>query len=161
MSAMGYFHVLLAIEGEEEKLALRDLREEELIAQFVKPYKRGETLLIGDKVVALDRVHSVRILVSGEHSKVLLARERQRRIDAEDVLNRESAGMFIVRSHELGPDDLANLSADVTPKFIKRLPGNKPGLAAVFANNPWMLAIVGGLVVTVVAAYITKKIGLT
>lgn len=161
MSNMGYFHVLLTYDGKDEQFALRDLDEAELKDKFVKPYNRGDTFLVGSKVTAPGKVAAVRILVSSEHSKVMLEREKQRRIDADTVSNREPNGLVVLRLHNMGPDDLAGLSADVTSKYIKRADGGRPARVTKVLSHPLVAVVILGLLVVVAGAYITKKLGLT
>lgn len=161
MSNTGYFHVLLTYEGKDEEFGIRDLSEVDLKDKFVKPYNRGDTFLVGNKVTAPDKVTAVRILVSSEHSKVLLEREQQRRVAADDVINRTDPGFFILRAHTMGSEDLAGLSVDVTQRYIKRLPGSRPGPASGFFNHPWMLAVVAAAVSGLIVAFLAKTLGLT
>lgn len=70
--------------------------------------------------------------------------------------NRDSDSVFFISlGRGYAPEDIEEAGSNVTERFINAPPGQeRSGLAAKVVNNPWVVAIVGGVVVAGIVAWL-------
>ncbi|PJK07631.1 hypothetical protein CO610_08240 [Lysobacteraceae bacterium NML95-0200] len=157
---VAFYQVLIAVEQEPNKLrqVFEDLDESELKPKLVIPYKKGTSLICGNEVIPVSQIRKIHIVRTTHRNEVEREDLHSKSVREIDRLNRESSGVvFISPGFGYDPVDILEAGEDVTRKFITGHPGAAAGLPplARFAGNPWLVTVVGGLVV----AYLIWKFG--
>lgn len=151
---MAFFHVLLTFQGapNEARCVLMDLSERELKKQFMKPYRRGTTMLAGTEIIDTMDIHSATIIKTertNEQERKDIQEASQRHLDET---NRQSSLVFMGPPHGYDLEDIVEAGFDVTKTYITTPPGHgKTSLLSAVINHPWISAIATGLVVAGVA----------
>lgn len=155
---MPYHHVIAKIGAEEKFRELfTDLSVEELSERFVQPYENGNPFFSGNDLISPNDLRSVQIIRTERQNEI--ERNEINRKDREriDRLNNSDSGFFLVSiGGGYEPQDIAESGEDHTHTFIKGHPGFKAGR---WAPSIKVMAWVGGIVATVVAAGIVKWLG--
>ena len=154
---MAYFHLLLSFKNEpnDVRCILTDLSERELKNQFIRPYKRGSTMLAGTEVIDTMDIHSITIIktdCTNDQERNEIYESSRKHIDD---MNRQGGLVFLGPPQGYEPEDIVEAGEDVTKKYITSPPGHDKGLLSAAFNHPWIIAIV----TSVVAAGIVKVFG--
>lgn len=152
---MPYHHVIAKIGAEEEFRELfTDLTVEELGERFIKHYEKGNPFFSANDLISPNDLRSVKIIRTERRNEV--ERDEINRKDRESIdrLNASDSGVFFV-SIGVGyePQDIAEAGEDLTHTFIKGHPGFNAGR---WGPSIKVIAWVGGIIATVVAAGIVK-----
>ncbi|GAB5605378.1 hypothetical protein [Sideroxyarcus sp. TK5] len=155
---MPYHHVIAKV-GTEVKFRelFTDLTFEDLSERFVKPYEKGTSFFSGNDLISPNDLRSVQIIRTERKNEV--ERDEINRKDRESIdrLNNSSSSVFIVSvGGGYEPQDIAEAGEDLTHTFIKGHPGFKAGR---WDPSIKVVAWVGGIVATVIAAGIVKWLG--
>ncbi len=155
---MSYYHVIAKVGAEERFCSLfTDINVEELRERFVKPYENGTSFFSGNALISPNDLRSIQIIRTERQNEV--ERDEINRKDRESIdrLNNSSSSVFIVSvGGGYEPQDIAEAGEDCTHTFIKGHPGFKARNWEPFIK---VIAWVGGIVATVVAAGIVKWLG--
>ena len=67
-----FLHVIVTLRGEKERprLLFADLDEAGLKRKFIKPYRRGERIVIGNDLISLSETAAVRIIEKVSRKKL-------------------------------------------------------------------------------------------
>jgi hypothetical protein len=155
---MPYHHVIAKIGAEEKfRVLFTDLTIEELGERFVKPYEKGNLFFSGNDLISPNDLRSVQIIRTERQNEVERGEINRKDRESIDRLNDSDSGVFFV-SLGVGyePQDIAEAGEDLTNAFIKGHPGFKAGR---WESSIKVIAWVGGIVATVVAAGIIKSLG--
>lgn len=155
---MAYHHVIARV-GEDDKFRIlfTDLSFTDLKKRFIVPYERGISFFSGNDFIAPKDLHFVRVVQTECTEK-----EERERINNESLvqiekINRENNGtVFISPGSGYDPEDIAEAGEDITHSVIKGPPGFRARKWGVSTN---VLALVTGIVATVVAAGVIKWLG--
>ena len=149
---MPYYHVLVAAEPEPSRLRglLSDLAEAELLAKFVAPYRRGGDLVCGNEILPLGSLRRVHIAHTKQNEATERRQMNEKSLAEIAALNREPGGLvFLSPGRGYDPEDILEVSEDVTEKFIDGPPGHasRTGPVGLLLNNQWTVAVGTGLIV--------------
>jgi hypothetical protein len=155
---MTYYHVLLKLRDASDKVrcVFSDLTAKELEDKFLTPYRRGQRTLAGAEVIDTMAITSTQIVETNRLSDVE-RREIQEKSGREiEEINRSSDSIVLIsigRGHE--PEDIEEAGTDVTASFIHAPPGQGQSNPAIeMFNNPWLVAVAGGVVVAAITAWL-------
>lgn len=155
---MSHHHVIAKV-GSESKLRVlfADLDATALSERFIKPYEKGTPFFSGNDLISPNDLRSVQIVRTERPDAD--ERDELNRKDRESIdrLNDPSSGVFFLSvGGGYEPQDIAEAGVDVTHEFIKGHPGFKAGQ---WEPSMKVVAWVGGIIATVVAAGIVKWLG--
>lgn len=152
-----YFHVLVKMNKAPEKLIFLfgDLTEKELKSRFIKPYKRKETLVRGNDLIALSDVSAVHIVRTKKKKDVCLKELQVSSGEQIDEMNKDSdeTGVVIISAGSGWEDeDIVEVGEDVTNHYIH---GGCQGDTWFnkIANNQWTIALGTGLILLLLGAF--------
>lgn len=158
LKKMPYHHVIAKIGTDDRYRPLfSDLSATELQQRFVIHYERNASFFSGNDLIAPSDLRSLKIVRTERPDQT--EREEINRADRAhiDEMNRTSNGIFLVSAGGgYAPEDIEQAGEDVTHSFIKGPPGFKSGR---FAPSLKVIAWIGGIIATVVAAGIIKWLG--
>lgn len=145
------YHVLTADRTDPSKFRalFTDLDRRGVRTQFLKPFLEGRDILWQGKVHRTADIAAVQIRETespAAEELQILQRESRDRIDR---LNREGGIVIVSVGHGHSVDDLVYAGQDVTPQFLTEPPGSANQR---WFRNPWVVTIVGGLIVATLAA---------
>lgn len=155
---MPYFHVLVAFRDAPNKIKCiySDLSGSDLESKFLKPYRAGRSTLSGSEIIDITSIVSTQIIETARIMELELNDIQKKSWEEIEDFNRQSNSVTLVsigRGHE--PEDIVEGGADVTSKFITAPPGQQASSSlSMILNHPWVVAILGGLVVAGVAAWL-------
>ncbi len=156
-AAMTYYHVLVELRDAPKKVRciFSNLAAKELESKFLKPYRRGQRMLVGTEVIDTMAITSARIVETNHTSDVELQGVQQKsRREIDDINRRSESVVFISVGRGYAPEDIEEAGADITARFIDSPPGQgQSDLATRLLNHPWVVAIVGGVIVAGIAAW--------
>ncbi len=153
---MSYYHVLITTDTfiDKPKCVLTDLSERALKKSFLKPYMQGRRILCGNEIYDSLAVRSVIIIETSRTIEIELNEANEKDLREISWRNREDPG-FVFFSLGIGtkPEDISCIGMDVTNKFITAPPGQAGfgGKILAFIYNPWVITVVGGLIVILLA----------
>ena len=123
---MTYFHVRITSKSEPSQPEVElDISLEELMERFVRPYERGQPIVIAGRTVSSEDIGRIQLNETERDSTSLNAK----------ILSQQEARRtysFVDQHGRLRPEMLADNGRDVTPRFIT----GKPGHAAETATYP-------------------------
>lgn len=122
---MPYYHVLVAFEGKPNDLdaLFMDASESAVRTCFLKPYKKGTSVISGNRVLPVASIRKVHIVRTDRESKAVLADLVKADRAATDELNRNSP-VFFLGNIMYGQDtDIVDGGEDVTASFVTGPPG--------------------------------------
>lgn len=155
---MTYYHVLIELQDDPKKVRciFSDLTSKALESKFLKPYRRGQRMLVGTEVVDTMAITSTRIVETNRTSDIELREIQERSRNEIDEFNRSSDSVVLIstgRGHVL--EDIEEAGANVTTRFIKTPPGQgQSDLFARILSHPWVVAVVGGIIVAGIVAWL-------
>lgn len=154
---MTYYHVLVELRDTPKRVRciFSDLTAKELEGKFLKPYRRGQRMLVETEVIDTMAITSTRIIETCRVSDVELQEIQQKSRREIDDINRHSDSIvFIGVGRGYAPEDIEEAGAEVTECFINSPPGqSRSDLAARLLNHPWVVGIAGGVIVAGIAAW--------
>lgn len=153
------FHHVLAKVGADDKLRVlfADLSAVGLKESFVQPYEKGHAFFSGNDLISPTNLCSVQIIRTERSEETERDEINRRDRESIDRLNSSSRDVFVVSiGGGYEPGDIAEVGVDVTHHFIKGPPGFKAGK---WDPSKKVLAWIGGIVATVVAAGVVKWLG--
>ncbi len=119
---MDHFHVFIRQEADATlRVLARDLTEEEIKRQVVKPYRRGTAIVHGGTIVPVASLREVRVCKTGARFEEAYSSEHAAQSKRMDDLNREGGVIFI--SAGPGYDDMGDAFENVTLGF-PQFPGH-------------------------------------
>lgn len=147
---MAYFHVFLRLDkadGDYEQI-FSDLSESELKDRFLKAYRKGQDILAKGRIVKAGQINSLLIVRTKDANDVTRERINNASLDRISRMNREPGGMIIISPGSgYDPVDILEEGEDVTVHYIDAPPGLGKVVAwESLANHPWIVTIVGGLI---------------
>lgn len=153
---MSYYHVLVKFAGNPEAIECiySDLSVSELNSLFLKPYGKGEKALSGAKVVDVMSITWTQIIQTERPSAAELNDIQEKSRKEIQELNRDSSVVFISIGRGYDPEDISEAGKDVTSVYVTSPPGGKQSVLAAVANHQWVVAIIGGLVVAGLVAWL-------
>ena len=161
---MSFYHVLTFSEprDKEAQVILSNLSEQELLDRFVSHYRSGSDLVVGGDIISMSRLRKVIIVRTDDLEEAVRARINDQSLDEAAAFNRSSDSVVLITAGRgYDAEDILEDGEDVTSDFIGGAPGYaKPAAGASLAgesaaegrvqralNHPWIVSIVGGLVV--------------
>lgn len=154
---MTYFHVLVEFQDAPKKARciFSDLTSKELESKFLRPYRRGQRMLVGSEVIDTMTITSARIIETRKTSDAELQEIQKKSHQEIDDFNRDPSTVVLISiGRGYDPEDIEEAGEDVTARFINLPPGYHPGLATQIFNHPWVIAIAGGVIVAGIAAWL-------
>lgn len=155
---MPYHHVIAKVGAEERfRILFTDLSVEDLNERFVKPYEKGNSFFSGNDLVSPSDLRSIQIIRTEQQNEV--ERDEINRQDREriDRMNNSDPSIFVVSvGGGYEPQDITEVGEDLTHTFIKGPPGYKAGR---WEPSMKVIAWIGGIIATVLAAGIVKWLG--
>lgn len=156
--SMFYHHVVGKVGTEKGfRVLFTDLTVEELSKCFIKPYEKGNSFFSGNELISPNDLRSVQIIRTERQDEI--ERDEINRKDRERIgrLNDSDSGvMFVSVGGGYEPQDIAEAGEDLTHTFIRGYPGFKAGR---WEPSIKVIAWVGGIVATIVAAGIVNWLG--
>jgi hypothetical protein len=156
---MDHFHVFIRQEADATlRVLARDLTEEEIKSQVVKPYGRGTSIVHGGTIVPVASLRELRICKTGAPFEQAYSSEHADQSKRVDELNREGGVIFI--SPGPGYDDMADAFENVTDQFLRgKEPGDagRPSLLVSISNHPIVSTVLGGVVLAGLVFYLGWK----
>ncbi len=155
---MSYLHVSVKFRDAPEKVRciFSDLSEKELEANFLKPYRLGRATLSGAEVIDVNSIVSTQIIETQRVSELELKEIQDISWKEIQEYNRHSDSVVVVSpGHGYNSEDIAEAGSDVTSRYITSPPGHQTSsIVSSALNHQWVVAIIGGLVVAGVAAWL-------
>ncbi|MDW9888853.1 hypothetical protein GOC40_12195 [Sinorhizobium meliloti] len=154
MAERNFFHVVIWT-GQNDKAVFLfgDLSERDLKSNFIRPYRRGHKLIVDGNLYDVASFSAVRIIETKRPKDEMLKElqiDSMRRIDE---FNRDSPFVLISPGQGWNDEDIIDTGTNVTSKYINGPPGSV-GVMAEALNHPWILTIVGGIIVAALAAFL-------
>ena len=152
---MKFYHVLISHEKEPDGLRqiFEDLDKNELEQKFLRPYRKGKSLIFGGEVVPVKQIKKVHIVRTDQCNEVERDKLLRKSIQLIEKLNVESDGSFVIPS-AMGsyPGDILEAGVDVTETYLPDSPGYEAGSSPFsrFVAHPMVVMVVGSLVVAFV-----------
>ncbi|MEA9761797.1 MULTISPECIES: hypothetical protein [Xanthomonas] len=156
----GHFHhVFVTLKGADKKQALFvDLSPSELKKRFVRPYKKGEPVLLDDYTVIQTRDitwTSIRTTVkAAEPTLKRLEEESQRHTDE---LNNMDGPVMFPGHFFWSNEDLVEEGADVTGSYLNGAPGE---ISSYQRFRAWLLDNLGKTTIALLLAGLATWLGL-
>ena len=145
---MHYFHVFVRQEGDANlRVLARDLEEQEITRQIVKPYRRGTSIVHGGKIIPIASLRELRICKTDAIFEQAYSAAHAAHSKEMDELN-QGGGVFFVSAGP-GYDDMAESFENVTDRFLRgKEPADagRPSLFVSISNHPIVSTVVGGVV---------------
>jgi len=153
---VSYFHVLVKFSGDNEAIEciFKDLSQEQLKRQFLKPYRKGNRLLSGARVIDVMSIAWTQIIHTERLSEIELKIIQERSLQEIQDFNRNSSVVLISAGRGYADEDIAEAGEDVTAMFIKHPPGAAPSVVVSILNHQWVVAVIGGIIVAGVVAWL-------
>ena len=115
---MTYFHVRITPKSEPSETEVElDISLEELMERFVRPYERGQPIVIAGRTVSSEDIRRIQLNESEQDSTILNA-TMMRQEEAQQSYS------FVDQHGRLRPEMLADNGRDVTSRFITGEPGH-------------------------------------
>ena len=109
---MTYFHVRITPKSEPSETEVElDISLEELMERFVRPYERGQPIVIAGRTVSSEDIRRIQLNESEQDSTILNA-AMMRQEEAQQSYS------FVDQHGRLRPEMLADNGRDVTSRFI-------------------------------------------
>lgn len=147
---MAYFHVFLRFDQADVdyEQIFSDLSESQLKDRFLKPYRKANDILAKGRIVKAAQINSLLIVRTKDTNDVTRERINSASLNRISEMNREPGGMIIFSPGSgYDPEDILEEGEDVTADYIDGPPGSgKVMVWASLANHPWVVTIVGGLI---------------
>ena len=155
---MPFHHVIAKVRPEDKpRVLFTDLSVDELRERFIRPYEKGVAFFSGNDLISPTDLRSVQIIRTDRPDQT--ERDEINRKDREHIesLNDPNSAIFFLSvGGGYQPQDIAEVGTDVTHDFIGGHPGFKAGK---WEPSMKVLAWVGGIAATVVAAGAVKWLG--
>lgn len=154
----GFLHVVVKLSGEPKPRCLfSDLSSSDLRSKFVRPYRSGQSIMVGNRVVSLSQVTEVRIIQTAANMATSLKEVQRESLNRIERFNREVHGAFLISAGSGWEDeDIVETGEDVTANYVQGPPGHGlsgwAGTAIAFAKDQWVVTIGGGLMLLLIAA---------
>jgi hypothetical protein len=156
---MDYYHVIIKTVGTSSwEMLYADLSLSDLQNRFLKPYRRGRPFLATSRIIKPSELQSIRIIKTVDTEGE--ARDRINKADLADIaeMNRSSEIMIISPGIGHMPEHLAEAGEDVTGEMLNYGPGS---LSSIFCASKKVVGWTLGIIAAVIAAAVTKWLGLT
>jgi hypothetical protein len=153
-----FLHVVVTLRGEGKKpprFLFGDLDEAGLKRKFLKPYRRGESIVVGNDLVPLPEVRTVKIVETDEPREVCLTQLQKQSSEAIDRFNahaRETGAVLISIGSGWADEDIVEAGEDVTDRYIKSGPGSEQNALLSYVWNKWGIAIICGIIGSAIVA---------
>lgn len=149
---MAYYQVLVSVEQNPDDLrqVFTDLGENDLKSKLVTPYKKGTSLICGNEIIPVPKIRKIHIVQTSRPNETERKELNTKSIRKIDQFNRESTSIvWISAGRGYDPLDILEAGEDVTAKCLPWHPGvaSGPSYLGRFIHNPWVVAVIGGLVV--------------
>ncbi len=155
-----YFHVLVEKQTNKSEILFLDLNEKELKKLFVKPYKKGKDIFIDGVIHKNESISKVFLVKTSKPSNEELEVLKKKSTEWLDRVNSEPGPRIIGLGSGWKKEDIVDAGKNITTDYIKRPPDNSTSLLNSFASNPWVIRIIGGLIVVFLTYLISKYFGL-
>lgn len=158
---MPYYHVFAEFEDKDASVEtiFMDLMEADLKTRFLKPYKKGTSLISGNRVMPVTKMSKIYVIRTERESKAELLDLQKTSREQIDRLNRDSSGVFFLSLGSGYADaDIREVGIDVTATYVTTPPGNgAEGTPIKLAK--WVLTNAWGVAAGVAAAGIAWWFG--
>lgn len=148
-----FYHVLIKIRGEREDLLLWDLSQSALKQKFLKPYRSGKKIPVSGKIIDPHALESVRIIMTNECRNEAMERLMTESILSTNKINENNRGAYFIGSIYGSNTDIEHAGTEVTKEFIIDAPGSAKTIG-YYINHPWVLTVLGGLIVAILVALV-------
>jgi len=165
---MRFYHVLASFEPQsgEVRTVFSNLSEQELLDRFVQPYRAGLDIVVGNEIFPIGRIRKLFIVRTDDLEESVRAAINERSVREISEINRSSNSVVMISAGRgYDPEDILEDGEDVSSEFI----GGPPGYAkqapvatqpvavsrsrpVTLLNHPWVVSVVGGLIVAAVIA---------
>ncbi|WDZ81055.1 hypothetical protein PWG15_25240 (plasmid) [Ensifer adhaerens] len=149
-----YFHVVAwTRQSTEDPIFLfGDLSETQLKRQFVRPYRIGGKLHLGQRVLNAAELTRVMIIETLEpKAEVLKALQERSLRQIEEVNLHTSWEYWVSTGYGWDDDDITYAGNDVTARYVRGRPGS-PSLLYQIAHSHWLRVVGAGLVLLAISA---------
>ena len=156
-----FFHVVIKSKMHSKKWCciFRDLSLKELKRRFIKPYKLNEKFLSEGKLYSFDEISEIVIVRTEELHRSVLTKAKEESRKRMKEANSNSIGIMIRVPSGVHDFEIKDYGDNVTSEFIQVGPGSGTNLSKLrlFLKNPWLVRIVGGLIVAGIMLYFGLK----
>lgn len=149
-----YFHVVAwTRQSTEDPIFLfGDLSETQLKRQFVRPYRSGGKLHLGQRVLNAAELMGARIIETVEPKAEALKAMQERSLRQIDEVNSHTSWEYWVSTgYGWDDEDIAYAGNDVTTRYVNGRPGS-PSLSYQIVHSHWLRVVGAGLVLLAISA---------
>ena len=154
---MSYLHVTIKTKNSNCWLCIfKDLSVSELNRNLIKPYRLGKDIYYDGKILSPNDITQVRIIKTEcEHEKELkvLQEESYKKVQEFNCINQSL--VRISAGDGYSDSEINKCGKDLTNSYISSGPGVGTSFTAVaeFIKHPWVVRVVGGLVLFALIRY--------
>lgn len=149
---MSYLHVLVQKKGDNNWICIfKDLQENDLNKQFIKPYKLGRSLFYDGNILAVNDITNICIIRSdNNHEQELKILQEE-----NDRKNDEPGQMAVFLGIGWEDYEIKDCGVNVTTDYLKEAPGlgTVGSQISEFIKHPWVVRVLGGFILLLVATY--------
>lgn len=152
-----YYHVVVEKINGTKDVLYRDLSKKDLKKHFVKTYKKGDDVFIEDTIHKIQTIKKVQIIKTEYNFEDELEAFENEENESREKANRTPGPILLPIA--LGESDIVFRGKDVTSHYINKAPSKSPNLFSRIINSPWTVRIIGGVILIVIAWYLSKHFG--
>jgi hypothetical protein len=153
---MSYYHVTIQTKNSENWICIfKDLSEADLKKNFLKPYKLGNSIYSNGNILSPTEI--IQIIINktdNKHEDELKAVQDESYREVVDYNRRNPHTLLVSAGRGHNDYEINECGDNVTDKFISSGPGHGTPLTifSEFIKHPWVVRIVGGLILIAVTA---------
>tara|TARA_R110002050_G_scaffold65444_1_gene141708 strand:- start:2030 stop:2518 length:489 start_codon:yes stop_codon:yes gene_type:complete len=153
-----YFHVVAKDEKNKEEVLLKDLSKKELKKLFLKPFEKGNNLLIEGTIYKNDEIKKVQIIKTEDTFDKSIENYDNQQNESRSKLNDEQygRGVVFIGPHFSQDIDILECGEIVTVQFLTKAPKSSSSKLYKFFHNPWIVGI-GGTIIAAIAIWLIAK----
>ena len=143
---MSKFHVVIKTKSNDSwRCCFKNLSEKELIDSFVKSYKKGKDIIVDGEIISTKEINYVVISKTDKTEKEelkIVQETSYQKIQERNRDNRDSCISIISAVNGWRDYEIKDCGENVTSYYLTSGAGE-----IGFINSPWVITVVGGLVV--------------
>ncbi len=153
-----YFHVVAKDGTKNEEVLFRDLPKKDLKKLFLKPFKKGNNLLIEGTIYKNEEIKKVQIIKTEETFDKSIEDYETQQNESRTKLNNEQYGgnTVFIGPHFSQDIDILECGENVTERFLTKAPKKSLGKLYNFFHNPWIVGI-GVTILAAIAIWLISK----
>ena len=157
-----YYHVVVVQADSKRKVVLfKDISKNEIKKKLIKPFGRGENLLIASTIYKVADIKKVQIIKTNDVADTLIKSHEDKFNKYRDQANNEPGSSVHFGPYFSRDSDIVKCGIDVTSDFITNAPSIKPSMLYEIIHNPWVVGIGTVLLTTLILWLISNYFGIT